>query len=545
MQSVWDTSADFVSVGSGLGGCAAAVAAADSGLEALVLEKSAMLGGSTSYSYGILWIPNNHLQRRQGVEDTTEQGKRYMVYLGGGRASDEHIDAYLHYAPLALEYFERIAEVPFYLVEGLPDHYYPAGPGSLAFGRNIQVQPFWAQSLGEWQGRLRHSPYIERVTFEEMLRWGGRNERNWNQAVLAEREAKDVRTFGSGLIGYFARSALSKGVRILPETAAERLVIEEGEVRGLEARRGGERLRIQARKGVLLATGAYSANPRLVGWLDEFPPFPTHRPPAATLGDGIVLAMEHGAAIFIQHGTLSMQLAYSVPGETAEGLPMGRGANLRELAAPHSILVNRDGERFADESFFEHIAFKMRDLDLWGHRYTNRPCFLIFDRQFWDTCGINPIAPGGAVPGWITHAATIEGLATQLGINPERLRGTVERFNQFAEAGRDLDFHRGEDLWARQMTGDLGSEKNPNLGPVSTPPYYGLELHPSDARAAGLVTNTRGQVIHVRGHPIPGLYACGDVAAQMHAGLGYQAGYILTGAMTFGYLAVQDAKARG
>lgn len=542
MTTTWDLSVDWISVGSGLGGTAAALAAADAGLEALIVEKTPLLGGSTTYSYGILWVPNNHLLRAQGIADSLDQGRAYMTYLGGGREWPEQVEAYLRYAPEALAYFERVGEMAFYAPRRLSDHFYPGAPGSLEFGRSLQVQPFPARTLGDWQPLLRHSPYVERVTIEEMAAWGGRNnEKDWDQAVIAQREAEDIRTFGAGLAGYFLRAARNKGVRALLETSAERLIVEDGAVVGVEVSRGGERLRLRARTGVLLGTGLYGANPRLVRWLDEYPPFPTHRPPQGSQGDGLVLAMEQGAAIHIQHGTLATHMAYAVPGETLDGYPVGHEASIHQVAAPHSLLVNQDGERFGDESFFEHIAIKLRDFDLWRHRYTNRPCYLIFDRQFWEAYGLKPVPPGGPVPDWLPHADTLEALAEQIGVDARRLVATVERFNRFVEQGRDEDFHRGEGIWGRYVTGDLSQGKNANLGDVRRPPFFALELRPTDTRSAGLVITPHGQVVHVRGHPIPGLYACGEVAAQTHVGVGYQAGYTLTGAMTFAYLAVRHA----
>ena len=99
----------------------------------------------------------------------------------------------------------------------------------------------------------------------------------------------------------------------------ERLVVEDGTVVGLEVTQRGEPRRIQARKGVHLAAGLYGANPRLVSWLDEYPHFPTHRPALGSQGDGLVLAMEHGGAVHIQHGTLATHMAYSIPGEAEDG----------------------------------------------------------------------------------------------------------------------------------------------------------------------------------------------------------------------------------
>ena len=58
-MTTWDSTVDFVIAGSGGGGMVAALAAADGGADVLVLEKQALIGGSTCMSGGIVWIPNN------------------------------------------------------------------------------------------------------------------------------------------------------------------------------------------------------------------------------------------------------------------------------------------------------------------------------------------------------------------------------------------------------------------------------------------------------------------------------------------------------
>ena len=50
----WDEEVDLICVGSGIGGCAAAIAAAEAGLKAVVVEKSPKLGGTTIWSLGIV-----------------------------------------------------------------------------------------------------------------------------------------------------------------------------------------------------------------------------------------------------------------------------------------------------------------------------------------------------------------------------------------------------------------------------------------------------------------------------------------------------------
>ena len=61
-----------VVVGSGVAGMTAALAAARSGADVTLLERADVLGGTTAYSSGWVWVPNNHLARAAGIEDSTE-----------------------------------------------------------------------------------------------------------------------------------------------------------------------------------------------------------------------------------------------------------------------------------------------------------------------------------------------------------------------------------------------------------------------------------------------------------------------------------------
>ncbi|RUA20691.1 MAG: hypothetical protein DSY79_10045 [Chloroflexi bacterium] len=58
-----DMEVDFIAVGSGMGASCAALAAQSQGLETVMLEKSEVFGGGTTYSYGIVWGGDNHLER--------------------------------------------------------------------------------------------------------------------------------------------------------------------------------------------------------------------------------------------------------------------------------------------------------------------------------------------------------------------------------------------------------------------------------------------------------------------------------------------------
>jgi len=370
-----------------------------------------------------------------------------------------------------------------------------------------------------------------------MAAWGGRaGYRNWDRAAIAQREADDVRTFGAGLAGHFFKAVLDRKVPVRVETKASRLIVENDRVVGLELE-GGRR--IQARKGVVLATGDYNASRQLMGWWDEFGSWPPTGAPR-NQGDGFVMAAERGAAFSIMHWKLVAQLGYCAAGEEVEGQPLARTAGARELAYPHSILVNRAGRRFADEAAFGDVTTNLRTFDADSHQLVNVPCWFIFDAQYLAKYGLQPLAPGADPPAWLPHAASVAELGQLLGIDADGLCSSVQRFNYFVQEGADEDFRRGHIPWSNRAAGD-SSQKNPNLGSISEPPFFGLELLTTGTSAVGLVTNGHGQVIHLRGHEVPGLYACGDVAAGRHVGVGYQAGLSLAGAMTSGWLAAQHA----
>ena len=63
---------DVIVVGSGAAGMVAALTAAHQGLSTLVVEKAPHYGGSTARSGGGVWIPNNEILERDGVQDTAE-----------------------------------------------------------------------------------------------------------------------------------------------------------------------------------------------------------------------------------------------------------------------------------------------------------------------------------------------------------------------------------------------------------------------------------------------------------------------------------------
>ena len=73
-----DTTFDVIVVGSGGAGLSAALAASVDGAKVLVLEKSAVLGGTTAMSSAGTWVPANHHMRAAGIEDSADETLTYI-----------------------------------------------------------------------------------------------------------------------------------------------------------------------------------------------------------------------------------------------------------------------------------------------------------------------------------------------------------------------------------------------------------------------------------------------------------------------------------
>jgi hypothetical protein len=181
---------------------------------------------------------------------------------------------------------------------------------------------------------------------------------------------------------------------------------------------------------------------------------------------------------------------------------------------------------------------QLRRFDPVRHEYPNLPAYLIFDAQYLKKYSFANRPVGSAVPRTVSRAGSLPELAALLGIDGGQLEATVSRFNGFVAAGADGDFHRGEHRW--KLASSPGAPgANGSLGAIAEPPFCGIELNPAGGSSAGLFSDSRGRVIHQRRHPIPGLYASGNVAAATEHGVGYQAGMSLAAGMTFSYLAVR------
>jgi len=525
----WDMEADVIVVGSGGAGLTAAILAHDHGARVIVVERSDKVGGTTAVSGGGLWIPMNDHMSEVGASDSREEALVYCKAITAGQAPDDLVETFVDTAAVMVRYLEEHTPLRFKATE-MPD-YRAEEEGAKLGGRTLGPEMLVKSELGEWGEKLRPSPLMfVPLTIEEGLK-GMAQPKSIPVDVVVDRMKKGLVASGNALVGRLLKGCLDRDITILLETRARELVDESGRVVGLRAEREGRPLTIGAKGGVVLACGGFEWNDELRDkhLLVSVAGFCS---PAHNEGDGLAMAQAMGADV----DNMAEAWIYpggAVPGEEHEGNPVSRWI-MAERTLPHVILVNKAGQRFANEAQNYHDFGKSFEDP------ANLPCWAIMDGQYRSKYPVFTMLPGDPDPDWLTKADSLAELASATGIDAAGLDATVARWNDMVAQGKDADFSRGEGGYERWL-GDPKAE-HPNLGTLSEPPFYALPVYAHSAGTkGGPKTNTKGEVLGEGGQPIAGLYAAGNVMANI-AGPGYYGGggTIGTG-MTWGYLCGKNA----
>ncbi|HLK72608.1 MAG TPA: 3-oxosteroid 1-dehydrogenase [Streptosporangiaceae bacterium] len=537
---------DVVVAGSGAAGMTAALTAADLGLSVVVVEKAGTFGGSTARSGGGIWAPGNAVLRAAGVTDTPAQARAYLAHVAGADAPAALREAFLEHGPAMLDLV--LARTPLRLawVPGYAD-YYPEAPGGLASGRSVEPVPMDSRVLGDELARLAR-PYLPAPVpiTQADYRWlslGPRHPRAIRAGVrVAARAARGRMTghrmlsLGQALAAALRAGLLRGGVPVWLDAPMTGLEVRDGRVAGVRVTRDGEPLIVRARRGVLITTGGFERNEEMRRRYQREPADPqwTTGAPGNT-GDGIRAGLDLGAA------TGLMDDAWWGP---SIALPGGPYFCLAERSLPGCILVNGAGQRFVNESApYVDAVHAMYDQNTPENPHI--PAWLLFDQRYRDRYVFAGLPPGRALPrrwyaaGSVVRADDLAGLAQAAGVAADGLAKTVTRFNEFAAAGRDGEFGRGESAYDRYY-GDPRVRPNPNLAPLARPPYYAARIVPGDlGTKGGLRTDEHARVLREDGTVIPGLYAAGNASASVMGHSYAGAGATIGPAMTFGYIAAR------
>jgi succinate dehydrogenase/fumarate reductase flavoprotein subunit len=357
--------------------------------------------------------------------------------------------------------------------------------------------------------------------------------------LLGERYSKGLVCYGGALTGKLLKAVLDRGIQPMLETPAKELVEDDGRIAGVRATRAGADFLVRAKKGVVLASGGFEWNAKLAAQFLGGPLTHPNSPPCNE-GDGLVMAMSVGADL----GNMTEAWwcpSLVIPGEEYDDKQLNRG-DFATRSLPHTIIVNRRGQRFVNEAQnYNDLMKPFFAFDSNVYERSNLPAYLVFDSRYLEKYALMTYMPGRPPPDWIPRADTLDALAQKLGVDARGLAATVTRFNGFAREGKDLDFTRGDSLYDR-FYGDPDNGPNPNLGTIEKAPFFALEVHPGAiGTKGGARVDANAQVLGANGAAIAGLYAAGNVMAGV-TGAGYPgAGSTIGAAMTFGFLAGRHA----
>ncbi|HEY0942586.1 MAG TPA: FAD-dependent oxidoreductase [Steroidobacter sp.] len=534
----FDEAFDVVVLGSGAAGLTAATLAADGGASVLVLEKTALLGGTSGLSGGVLWIPNNDHMPDLGMTDSREEALDYLQQLTQGRVPDPALlETYVDTAAEMIRYLEDRTPLRMVATRCYAD-YYADLPGGKRQGRSIEVAPFDAPAeLGEWADRCRVSPYMPPLTLDEggiAKILGG----EFPMALLEARQKAGVRAVGAALVASLVKGLLDRSVALRTGASARELVIDDsGAVVGVRvADDAGDRY-IAARQAVILATGGFECNGELAQTFLPVPPLPMGA--GGNEGDGLLMAMKAGAAL----GNMNSAWWYPAMCDESlryEGAPVYHLGMGRNMAG--SLFVNRHGKRFTNEGAAYHdVGRSMHAFDPVTRDYPNAgPNWMIFDRKIKEQTAIMSALPAEAAPDWMPSAATLEELAERIGLPVAALSQTVERFNADARLGKDSEFARGTCYAENFLLG--GPTPETSLAPVEDPPFYAVRVYNATLGThGGPRIDRHARVLDPQGGVIGGLYAAGNVSAAVFGAYYPGGGATLGPAMTFGYIAGRHA----
>lgn len=548
---------DVLVIGSGASGLATAVTAAHHGLSVIVLEKEPVLGGTTAWSGGWMWVPGNPLALAAGIAEPKGAARRYLENELGARAADPRVETFLRHAPEMVDFFAHHTAVEFADGNKIPDFH--QGEGASRGGRSVSVKPFDGRRLGAWIWRVR--PPLDVISLGGMGIAGGADMAHFLNATRSPRSFwyagrrilahwRDMLMHGRGmtlvngnaLVAGLLRSALDLGVDIRPSVAAQALIVEQGKVRGADVIADGRVLSIRAARGVVLATGGFPHDiKRQIELFDHVRAGHAHfsAAPRSNSGDGLRMGETAGGAIEASMANAAAWAPISlVPernGETAHY------PHLFERAKPGFIAVLPNGRRFANEADSYH--------DVMQALFAATPpgqaprAWLIGDAKARRRFGIGAVKPFPLPDapflrsGYLKRGTTIAHLAQQCGIDAEVLKRTLEVFNAGARQGEDAQFGRGLSIY-NKVQGDAGHGPNPSLAALDRGPYYAVELVPGSLGTfAGLLTDANARVLDTQSRPIPGLMAVGNDMSSIMGGHYPSGGITLGPAMVFGYLA--------
>ena len=466
----WDYETDVIVVGYGLAGAVAAIEAHDTRAEVVILEKSQYAGGLSILSGGMILCARN-----------TEDAIDYMTATSGGRVDKRLICAFARDLVKNEEYLRKLAD-PYHAVVRTTE-------ANIALGYPFKGNyTFYRAGVTSVPG-FRGFSWVQRLS---------------SAAV--------------NLMKILFDSVHDRSVTVMLSTAAERLLDVEGEVVGVIANRDGKKLKLKARRAVILSCGGFEQDSWLLKQYLQGMPFYSVAPSTYT-GDGIRMAQKVGASLW------HMWHIHGSYGYKFEEFPIAFRTPFAGSRNPNRIMpwivVDRFGVRYMNEyqpapQDTAHRAMEIFDPDMPG--YPRIPSYIIFDEAGRKHGPIaKPISIGGNIytwsqdnekeitKGWILQASSVSELALKIRetsenetkMDPKILESSILQWNNTVKMAKD---------YLQRPPGTMME--------IEFPPFYAVPVWP-------IINNTQGgpqhdarqQILDAFSEPVPRLYAAGELGS--------------------------------
>ena len=279
MSQQFDEIFDVLVIGSGCGGLTAALTADIANpSKVLVVEKSHLIGGTSATSGGVIWIPDNHLGKEKGANDSISEAKEYLrATIPADEFNEPLIDTYLDQGPKMVKFMEDNTDVRYTSLEHYPDYFQDA-PGVKLGNRAMEPLPVSADTLGDDVDNLHPSgPQTivfgrYAVNFEESHAFTTQSPgwfRLFAKIFLTywldlswriKRKRSRKLAFGAASVTRLLSSIKKRDIPIWRSSSLKEFIIEGNKVVGAIIEKEGKLLKVQARRGIIVASGGFGQN---------------------------------------------------------------------------------------------------------------------------------------------------------------------------------------------------------------------------------------------------------------------------------------------
>lgn len=453
--------ADIVIIGAGTAGVTAAQSAAEAGAKVVLIEKTDSIS-ARGHDVGCV---GSKLHKEAGIDIDISEMREYYAQVTASKTDLNLFNIWANYSGEVMDYYiDAMAkrDVPAYLVDVAEEVY--TSPNAC---------------MREYQTAIDF------------------NEKGKGQ------KTEDGEYINHRFVRIISEMALEQGADIRFNMKAEQLIREEGgPVTGVIASNAdGGYIRFNAAKGVILATGGITENKDM---LNMWAPLAMncnqilYPDRGGNEGDGLCMGMWIGAAK--QKGNAAIM---GLPSGAATGGYLSSGDKKWERLG--WLNVNLNGERYTNEkSSGPRGVFA-------ALQQPECTCYSIYDGDFEAKVELqNPEVDLGDTieedieksinEGTLFVADTLDELAEAIGIPADKLKATVDRYNELCALGEDVDFSKAANC----------------LSTVETPPFYASLVKCAVLVVMyGLNVDSHARVCDEEDKPIENLYAIGNAMGNM------------------------------